>query len=271
MPFETDNLRYEDVKNDIGATLAGMLDGLLSKSMKAQSPIGRATAKNGGLADMINVFMDKPVHEVCESDCFSLRVVSFKPSTQETPTGSDLAMVFEVFEGNASLPRKSKTTLIQAKSAEIEIGASGVEEVFFNNAQIKSQLETILAISPRDGFLLLYTDAGSYSLDADIALTYITGKTAFRCPRSILKSGGSVASDLAICRRGNEPSISPLRLGVRREADHSVNLDDLAEKLKTHGLKKKPVILKMTAKIKPAPKSTLVKKLPKPRKPGGRI
>jgi len=261
---------YEDIKEEIGDSISHLFDQLLSESMAMQSPEGIEPEKNGDFSGMINRISKNftpPSFQQCEEENFSLQVGLFKPKTQEGPTGSDYAVVFEVFDKNSDFPKKSKTTLVQAKVGSALSGVNTKGSVSIYDKHCKDQLETIGRLTPNDGFLLIYTDSGCYCVNAEDALKKSQGKGTFRFDKADLMNAGTIGKELAICNKGNVREISPVGLGVARNADNTVNLNDFVAKLTAFGVKKPSTVINIVTTIKPSlkQKNTLGPKKKKPK------
>lgn len=250
--FEQNNsssISYDDIKEKVAVCLGALFNSVLKTSIENESPIGKETAKNGGAVELVNQFVDylsSPLKANYPQHPFSFRMASFKPSNQETLTGSDLVMTFEVFEKGNALPKISKATLIQAKCA---VFVPNSDELVCYNSDLIEQLKTIDSLTPNDGFLMLFTDQGCFSLGAKEAIPMISN-TTFKCKKQSLQDAGTIIAKLANCQKGNFPDISPVKLEVARKRNNLLDLDDLSKKLAAFGLENKPKIISVNANIK---------------------
>jgi len=265
---------YDDVKEEIGDEISSLLEDILQKSMAKQSPKGIEPEKNGGFSAVVNHMSQEfspAAFEQCEKEFFSLSIGLFKPKTQEGPTGSDYAIIFELFNKGSDQPKISKTTLVQAKVGNVLIGKNTKGDVSFTDNHCKGQLENIEKLSPNDGFLIVYTDNGCYSVPAKDALKNNATGNTFHIPKSSLKVAGAVGQDLAICTCGNVKEISPVNLKVNRTGS-DIDLDDYVAKLAAYASSKNPKIKKRVSKVikitatlqpKPTPKLNTTRKFKK--------
>jgi hypothetical protein len=231
---------WQNIKNEIASSLATQFLHELNAEIDEQDPSGLETALNGSTKGFINQLNRTTLAKAFNAmgsaatlpgvpPC-AIRSAAFKSSGQETNTGSDIAIFFEVFGPKPSLPPIiSKTLLIQAKVGHFLKNG----DLSVSNDDLRDQVKTILSISPGDGFVLVYTSKGAYCIDASEAEQQLALGNTVRSGKP--QTADMIVRKLVNCQAGNAAGISPLSLNVNRRSDGQLNLSDAASKLATYG------------------------------------
>jgi len=219
---------FEEARLIIATTLGDAITHELNEQLSLQSAQGIEPETNGMSVTVMRMAAKRSTEWVAAAGhMFVLKfsVAAIKPKTEERPTGSDIAIFFEVLpRQNIFSPIVSKTLLIQAKVGKISLEG----EISVSDRNLPGQLRQIQRVSPNDGFLLVYTSEGAYCIGISEALNSLNGNTV-RTKR--FSPAGSMLSEVVMCNAGNERSISPARLNPARDIQGNLLIEDAARKL----------------------------------------
>ncbi|WP_343654532.1 hypothetical protein [Paraburkholderia caribensis] len=227
-------------KDEIASRLSTKFISELDAELADQNPKGLETSLNGSTKTFINQMNRSVLTEafnamngtrVWSSRNCTIHSASFRASGEEADTGSDIAIFFEVRDRSSpfSEPIVSKTLLIQAKVGGFN--SHGILSV--RNPDLRGQIDTILTITPRDGFLLVYTDVGAFCVPArEVARQLTSGSTV---KVNDPQPAGEMIRRLVECSAGNVRNVSPSALRVARKSDGTIKLDDATAKLAAVG------------------------------------
>lgn len=219
---------FEEARGAIATELGNAITRDLNEQLVLQSARGLEPETNGMSMTVMRLAGNRTSQMIAAAGhtfVLKLSVAAMKPKTEEKPTGSDIAIFFEVLPGHGAFPPiVSKTLLIQAKVGKFTLTG----ELSASDSHLPGQLRQIQRISPNDGFLLVYTREGAYCIGISEALRSLKGNTV-RTTR--YSPAGSMLTQMVICNAGNERSIAPTRLNTRRDPLGNLILEDATQRL----------------------------------------
>ncbi|MET2523262.1 hypothetical protein [Ralstonia pseudosolanacearum] len=231
LQYETDGDpqgAFQAAKKEIATTLSNRITDGLNEQIAYQVAQGLEPETNGIFSYIVRNADSYNSQEILvEGHVFRIRtsVALMKPKTQEGPTGSDLAIFFEVQPNRGSLePFVSKTLLVQAKVGTL----NNKGELSASDEHLPKQIKTIQRVSPKDGFLLVYTKLGAYCIDIKEAGLSLKGQTV---RTTNFSNAGEMLYRLVICTSGNVPRISPQSLNLVRDSFGNIQVSDAAQRL----------------------------------------
>lgn len=234
LPFDAAKI-YEKHRKEMGVDLARAFDKVNESALREQSPKGKEVVCPGAWVQSArDIFTSHTVNTSDRTFHVSTRASILSSQTEERPTGSDLAIYFEV-RGIPPHPYelvKSKTLLVQAKSGE----RSG-RLLEFGDTRLRGQMDAISAVAGEGGYLLIFTPDGAYCVTVQEAFGSIKGN---QVKTSKWQASSVVFRNLASCTIGNCKEISPQSLGVSRRHLGEIDLDDANQRLAAFAESKRP-------------------------------
>ena len=217
---------FEKYREHMAGDLARTFDASGVRAFKEQSPEGKEVPATGAWVQLArDQFKRDSVQILDRTFHVSTRAAILSSQTEERPTGSDLAIYFEV-RGIPPHPFqliKSKTLLVQAKCGE----ENGVL-LEFGDDRLLGQMNAIKALTGGDGYLLVLTSTGAKCVTVAEAFKSIKGN---RVRTANWRPSSDIFRNIANCTAGNCSEISPESLRATRLPSDEIDLDDANRKL----------------------------------------
>jgi hypothetical protein len=223
---------FEKLRQPLATQIGASVTAALNDQLNEQLADGVEPETNGITTAMIRTAaksaiagIPRGVHPLH----LKVSVALLRPKSQERPTGSDIAIFFEVLPGLGSpQPMLSKTLLVQAKVGKL----NSKGELSASDKHLPSQIRQIAKVSPNDGFLLIYTKKGAYCVGITEAIKSLKGNTV---RTKVFKPAGDMLARLVLCTSGNVQAISPVTLKPGRDATGHIHAADAADALAALG------------------------------------